>query len=133
MINITSFFNQLASQYAARYYSIAERFTPPAPPASSTIETGPESPAISSSEQVQPDPATLTPTTSQTGEPQDTLELSAPSSTELQTTDPAGQTIPGATSATYEREFSHLRYSLDLNFNAEALADAIKDAEPVGA
>lgn len=127
MINITSFFNQLASQYAARYYSIAERFTPPAAPASSTIETGSQSPAISSSEQVQPDPAALaqTPTTSQTGEPQDTLELSTPSSTELQTTDPAGQTIPGATSATYDREFSHLRYSLDLNFNAEALQRTI--------
>ncbi len=123
MLNITSFFNQLASQYTARYYSLAARFTPLSPTSSATVDSSPESPAISGSEQVQAEPTSPenTSTATKTGEPQDTLELSTPKSAEIQTADPYGQTAPDTQSATYDREFSHLRYSLDLNFDAQAL------------
>lgn len=123
MLNITSFFNQLASQYAARYYSLAARFTPLSPPSSSSVDSSPVSPAISGAEQIQAEPTSSgdNSTAIKTNEPQDTVELSTPKSTDPQTADPVDQTSLDTQGATYSREFSHLRYNLDLNFDAQAL------------
>ncbi|MFQ5608514.1 MAG: hypothetical protein ACE5GA_11245, partial [Candidatus Zixiibacteriota bacterium] len=139
MLSISRFLSQIASQYVARYNQMTARFGDFAeagknekkglvenlsPAASARPETGSRARSASSE-------------TAGTDLPHDTVELSSTRPEKLRDTEESerghenghSDSSPtfGASTAleTYDRRLSHLRYGLDLNFNAEALQRTI--------